>query len=114
MKGLKTGGRELGTPNKSTDELRQTVQSFIKRNIDCMQANFELLEPKEKLLFIEKLLQYTLPRLQATQLTMPEREMTDDELDREINRLEAKKTPLTDEERKARIAELKKQLFEDD
>lgn len=95
-KGIKTGGRELGTPNKSTDELRQTVQSFIENNLDSMQANFDLLEPKEKLLFIEKMLNFSLPRLQATQLT-------------------AQVTPiveLTHEERKAEIARIKQMLSE--
>jgi hypothetical protein len=72
--GLHTGqtnniyGRPKGSLNKSTDELRQTVQSFIENNIDSMQSNFDLLEPKEKLLFIEKILCYTLPKMQAVQM----------------------------------------------
>lgn len=68
-KGLKTGGRKKGIPNKTTEELRDTVQAFIENNIDGIQENFDLLEPKEKLLFIEKMLNYSLPRMQATQLT---------------------------------------------
>jgi len=112
-KGLKTGGRVQGTPNRSTDELRQTIQSFIENNLENLQINFELLEAKDKLMFLEKMLQYSLPRLQATTLTMDELHLTDEQLDVEIDRLTRKKTPLTDEERKARIAELKKKLFED-
>lgn len=61
-KGYKTGGREAGTLNKTTSELRNTIQSFIEKNIDEMQKNFDLLEPKDKLMFIEKLLNYTLPK----------------------------------------------------
>lgn len=114
MKGLKTGGREQGTPNKLTSDLRERISDFLNDNWEQVEQDFKEIEPEKRIAMFEKLLQYTLPRLQATQLTMPEREMTDDELDREIYRLEAKKTPLTDEERKARIAELKKQLFEDD
>ena len=30
--GKKFGGRELGTPNRSTEQLRQTVQVFIENN----------------------------------------------------------------------------------
>lgn len=67
-KGYKTGGREAGACNKSTDQLRETVQQFIEKNIDCMQSNVDQLEPKEKLLFIEKMLNYTLPRFQSTQI----------------------------------------------
>ena len=61
-------GRPLGTPNKTTEELRNTVQAFIENNIETMQVNFDLLEPKDKLSFIEKLLNYSLPRIQSTQL----------------------------------------------
>lgn len=91
-------GRPKGTPNKTTGQLRNAVQAFIENNIERMQENFDLLEPKEKLLFIEKMLNYSLPRLQATQLTTPKEP----------------EVQMTDEERKAAIAELKKKLFEDD
>ena len=67
-KGVKTGGRELGTPNRSTEQLRQTVQVFIENNIEGMQTNFDQLEAKDKLLFIEKMLNYSLPRIQSAQL----------------------------------------------
>lgn len=61
-------GRPQGATNKTTEELRNTIQSFIENNIQLMQENFDLLEAKDKLLFIEKMLNYTLPRMQATQL----------------------------------------------
>lgn len=66
--GLKKGqtnnreGRPKGIPNKTTDELRATVQAFIEDNIEKLQDNFDLLEPKEKLIFIEKMLKMVLPQ----------------------------------------------------
>lgn len=72
-KGIKTGGRESGTPNKMTIDLRNIVKSFIDKNIDEMQFCFEQLEPKEKLIFIEKMLQYCLPKMQSIAVT-PEKE----------------------------------------
>jgi len=62
-------GRPPGRQNKTTEQLRNTVQTFIENNIENLQLNFDLLEPKEKLLFIEKMLNYCLPRVQSTQLT---------------------------------------------
>lgn len=68
--GYKTGGREAGTPNKTTQDLRNIIQSFIDRNIDEMQKNFDLLEPKDKLSFIEKMLQYSLPKMNSVKMDL--------------------------------------------
>jgi len=63
MKRQKFGGRQQGTPNKITNEVRQSINSFIQNNIDKMQNSFDLLEAKEKLYFIEKLFKYIVPVL---------------------------------------------------
>ena len=65
--GEKFGGRKKGTPNKLTAELRQKINDFLNDNWNCLQKDFERLEPKDKLNFYEKLLQNGLPRLQSTQ-----------------------------------------------
>lgn len=62
--GIKFGGREAGTPNKISDELRQVVKSFIEKNIGEIQSSFDQLKPKDKLMFLEKMLQYSLPKIQ--------------------------------------------------
>ena len=80
-KGYKTGGREAGTPNKSTDELRITIQSFIENNIESMQSNFDQLEAKDKLLFIEKMLNYSLPKLKQVELTNDPDAISSEDLD---------------------------------
>lgn len=85
-KGIKTGGRVAGTPNKTTEELRNTVQLFVERNIKKLQLNFDLLEPKEKLLFIEKMLKMVLPQ----PMNDLER-FTDEQLDQIILRLKNEK-----------------------
>jgi len=54
-------GRKPGVPNKTTEELRKLVQSFIEANIEDVQAQYDLLEAKDKLLFLEKLLKIVLP-----------------------------------------------------
>jgi len=68
VKGTKTGGRKSGTPNKITKDLRERVNDFLSDNWDNLQDDFEQLEPKERVNFYEKLLQYGLPKMQHTQL----------------------------------------------
>jgi len=68
--GMKTGGRRKGTPNKSTVEMRDFVSKFVSANLTTLQTDFDQLEPKERLQFLEKLLGYTLPKFQS--ITMME------------------------------------------
>lgn len=58
-------GRPKGSLNKSTTEMRELVTNFVSANLTTIQADFDQLEPKERLLFLEKLLGYTLPKLQS-------------------------------------------------
>ena len=57
----KTGGRQTGTPNRTTEQLRQSFQEFINVNIDTLQTEFEKLEPEKKLAFFEKIIRHVLP-----------------------------------------------------
>lgn len=65
--GKKFGGRQKGTPNKKTKDIREKIKSLIDSNIDRAQADLELLEPKDRLAFIEKLFKYAVPTLQSVQ-----------------------------------------------
>ncbi len=64
MKGEKTGGRQQGTPNKATKDLRQWITAFIECNTEQIEADWQQLDPKERIVMFEKLLKYTLPQLQ--------------------------------------------------
>lgn len=77
-------GRPKGTPNKSTDELRTLLQNFIDDNMETLQADFDKLEPKDRLNYIERLLKHVLP----APLQELER-LTDEQLDELITRLKA-------------------------
>lgn len=54
-------GRKKGKPNRTTEQLRALVQNFIEANIDDIQSQYDQLEAKDKLLFLEKLLKVVLP-----------------------------------------------------
>ena len=68
-RGKKTGGREVGTPNKITTDLRRKINGFIENNWEKVQKDFDKLEPKDRLLWLEKILSYSLPRLQSVEYT---------------------------------------------
>ena len=75
-------GRPKGVPNKTTDELRSVIQSFIEVNIDQMQTDFDGLEPSQRLNFLERMLRHVLPApLYELQ------RLSDGQLDELINRL---------------------------
>lgn len=80
----KTGGRAAGTPNKVTSDLRRAVSDLIERNWERIQGDMDALEPKDRLMFIEKLLSYSLPKLssvtQETTLRATLDGMTDEQL----------------------------------
>ncbi len=61
--GLKFGGRQAGTPNKMTNEMRQIISDFLSANLIELQSSFDQLSPKDKLIFIEKLFKHVLPPL---------------------------------------------------
>ena len=62
--GKKHGGREKGTPNKLTKELRNVLKDIIYNELETLDEKLEELEPKERIELIIKLLPYTLPKLQ--------------------------------------------------
>lgn len=62
-------GRKRGSRNRATSDLRQWVANFIDDNREQIQEDFKLLEPRDRLIFLERLLKYVLPTLQATSVT---------------------------------------------
>jgi len=68
-KGKKTGGRIKGTPNEVTKELRERVSSFLSDNWSLIESDFKQLEPKDRLIFYERLMSYGLPKLNSVDIT---------------------------------------------
>lgn len=78
--GRKTGGRKKGTPNKSTTLGKEVIVSLLTdyANSGLMTADFMALEPKDRLVIAERLMQYTMPKMQSTavDLSAGDREKT--------------------------------------
>ncbi|MGY3052536.1 hypothetical protein ACVWYG_000726 [Pedobacter sp. UYEF25] len=62
----KTGGRLKGTANKVTTSLRSKIDSLLQDNWDNVQRDIDSLEAKDRLMFLEKLLGFAVPKLAAT------------------------------------------------
>ena len=54
-------GRKSGVPNKSTEALRSLFAVFLQNNIDTLQTDFDQLEAKERLMYIERVAKLVLP-----------------------------------------------------
>jgi hypothetical protein len=66
-------GRPKNVPNRITSELRSMLHDFITEQWQSIKMDFERLEPKERLIYYEKLLQYVLPKNKVEVDTITER-----------------------------------------
>lgn len=65
-KGVKTGGRKKGTPNKVTATTRDSLAKFLHHYEDSKLAkDFDSLEPKDRIVLFEKLLSYVMPKVSS-------------------------------------------------
>jgi 23S rRNA C2498 (ribose-2'-O)-methylase RlmM len=60
--GIKHGGRQKGTPNRLTKELRLILKDIIFREIKNIEDNLDQLNPKERLELLVKLMPFVLPK----------------------------------------------------
>lgn len=70
--GRKTGGRKKGTPNKSTMLGKEVIVSLLSdySNSGLLTSDFMALDPKDRLVIAERLMQYTMPKMQATAIDL--------------------------------------------
>lgn len=61
----KTGGRKAGTLNKTTSDLKKWVTRLIKDNMVQVAKDFKTLSPRDRILILERLFPYVLPKQQA-------------------------------------------------
>ena len=80
-------GRPKGTPNKVTADLRAKINEIVYKQVDLINADLEALEPKERLMIVEKLLSYCLPKLQAQSFDIDFQNFSEQQLDVIINQL---------------------------
>lgn len=69
MKGRKTGGRQAGTPNRVTAEVKKAIAQVVQDEVHKLSERMDELTAKERIDVLTKLLPYTLPRI--TERSMP-------------------------------------------
>lgn len=86
------GGRTKGTPNRTTATVKDWIASLIDKNREQVEADLVSLEPKDRLQMLERLMQYVVPKQQATQTDVTLKDtstgaMSEDDIIIELNRL---------------------------
>ena len=64
---IKTGGRKKGAPNKVTSAVKECISKMLTdyTNSETFLKDFAELEPKERLMIAEKLMNYVVPKMQS-------------------------------------------------
>lgn len=84
---LKTGGRKKGTPNKATQTAKEWIVQTLSANWEQMKSDLKVLEPKERLQLLFKLLEYVAPKQRETSNNINFEDLTDEEMDELVNKL---------------------------
>lgn len=69
-------GRPRGSKNEVTNTTRKKVLEILENNLHRIQKDLDSLEPKDRLNFIEKLMQYAVPKLTAVKAEISTRNET--------------------------------------
>ena len=67
--GNKYGGREKGTPNKITKEIRKILNDLIHKELEKIEENLDALKPKQRIELLIKLMPYVLPKVEGVSLS---------------------------------------------
>lgn len=72
MKGKKYGGRQKGTPNKTTSMSKKIIAELLDNYSasGLMASDFEKLLAKDRLYIAKDLMQYVMPKMQAVAVDM--------------------------------------------
>lgn len=57
-------GRNKGSKNRTTDEIRSFIQNVVSNNLDHLEEDLEKMNPRDRWTIIEKVIKYFLPALQ--------------------------------------------------
>ena len=63
-------GRPKGSSNHNLAKLRFVIEKLVDDNLENIKDDIKVLEPKDRIKIIIDLLQYVVPKLQATQLNI--------------------------------------------
>ena len=70
--GKKFGGRQKGTPNKLTKELRSVLKDVLYEEIDRLPERLDELDTKNRLELLVKLMPFVFPKVQSVSPSLDE------------------------------------------
>lgn len=65
MTGQKTGGRQTGTPNKVTKELREQLKNILSAELSELPEMLKNMQPDKRLDIVIKLMPYCMPKIES-------------------------------------------------
>lgn len=86
-KGIKTGGRESGTPNKLTFDMREALKTILEKEIKILPQLLEKMNPEKRADLLSRLLPFVTPKMQNIALENEFDRLPDDQLDYIIEQL---------------------------
>jgi len=63
--GKKTGGRQKGTPNKDTKDIRAMFKSLVENNLSGLQKDIDGLKGPEKVKYTLEMAKFCIPTLKS-------------------------------------------------
>ena len=70
--GVKYGGRQKGSPNRMTKELRSVLKDVLYQELEQIQTHLDTLKPKERVELLIKLMPFVLPKVTSISHTTNE------------------------------------------
>ena len=61
--GKKYGGRQKGTPNRMTKELRSILKDILYQELEEIEERLDVLEPKTRIELLIKMMPFALPKM---------------------------------------------------
>lgn len=62
------GGRAKGTPNKFTNDIKEWISNIIDNHKEQIEDDLQVIDAKDRLLILEKLLGYIVPKQQSVSI----------------------------------------------
>lgn len=85
--GLKKGttnnpnGRPKGKPNKATSDMRTFLSELLGKNKLQIERDLKKLEPKDRLMILERFMQYTTPKMQSMEAKIDLNRLSEEQLE---------------------------------
>lgn len=74
------GGRQAGTPNKTTATTREWIQALLDENQDSIREDLKKMSAKDRVTALLSLIPYVTPKQMATTANVAVERMSDEQL----------------------------------